>query len=246
MKYFIAAVCSGIFLAVATAGAEPAALVVAVRGKATVERGIKKLDAQPRLGIELHDTVSTSDGGRVKLLFVDDSVLTLAEKTRMSVDTFIHSRDDRGKSLFSLLGGKMRAVSGRTRFEVKTPTVVATARGTIIFIETGTLNGRIFTRVNCLEGIVNVRALSDVEEKKSATLSPGESLLVFDGQPLPLPAKLTAEEIENLKRDTSTSGAEIRLPGVPPRESIFKDTGITPIPVVPSFDLQQPVQPRNP
>jgi ferric-dicitrate binding protein FerR (iron transport regulator) len=197
------------------------------------------------LGIELQDLVSTAEGGRVKILFIDDSVLTLAEKSRMSVDTFIHSRSDRGKSLFNLLDGKMRAVVGKTKFEVKTPTVVAAARGTVILFEVGTINGRAFTRVTCLEGIVDIRKLTDEEGAATVMLTAGESILVMAGQPLPTPSQLSPAEIEKLKRDTSTSGAEIKLPDVLPREAITGAVSVQPIPVVPTFDRQQPSHPKQ-
>lgn len=245
MKSIIAAICGGVLFAVAgPLFAEPIASVVAVRGKATVERGGKKLDAQPKLGIELQDSVATAEGGRVKLLFIDDSVLTLAEKSHMSVDTFVHSRSDRGKSLFNLLDGKMRAVVGKTRFEVKTPTVVAAARGTVILFDVGSLNGQPFTRITCLEGIVDVRLLTDAAGTEAVMLSPGQSIVVMSGQPMPPPTMLTPGEIERMKRDTSTTGAEIKLPDVMPREAIIGTVGVTPIPVVPAFDRQQPAKPQ--
>ena len=268
-------------IAVTAAYAEPVASVVAVRGKAAVERGTQKLEALPKLGIELQDTVATPEGGRVKLLFIDDSVLTLAEKSRMSIETFIHSRTDRGKSLFNLLDGKMRAVVGKAKFEVKTPTVVAAARGTVILFEVGALNGRAFTRVTCLEGIVDVRRLEDGAGAATVMLSPGETILVMGGEtkpnhlspekaekttqplpspteteqatqqngspaeirkqlPMPMPTRLSPAEIEELKRDTSTSGAEIKLPERVLREAISGKVGVSPIPVVPTFDRQQP------
>jgi len=241
MKTILTALCGvALILMSGNAIAEPIASVVAVRGKATVERENKKIDAQPKLGIEQQDTVATAEGGRVKLLFIDDSVLTLAEKSRMKVDTFIHSRSDRGKSLFNLLDGKMRAVVGKTRFEVKTPTVVAAARGTVILFDVGMLNGQPFTRITCLEGIVDVRSLTAAPGTPPVMLSPGQSIIVMSGQPLPVPTQLTPAEIEKLKQDTSTSGAEINLPDVAPREAIIGTVGVTPIPVAPPFDRQQP------
>lgn len=249
MKSFIAAFCSGIVILLAgSVYAEPVGSVVAVRGSAAVERGGKKIDAQPKQGIELLDSVSTAAGGRIKLLFIDDSVLTLAEKSSMSIDTFIHSRADRGKSLFNLLDGKMRAVVGKTKFEVKTPTVVAAARGTVILFDVGMLNGQPFTRVTCLEGVVDVRSLSDAPDAPPVQLSPGQSSVVMSGQPLPAPTMLSPGEIEQLKRDTSTSGGEISLPVTAPRESIIGIVGVTtpikPIPVAPPFDRQQPTKPQ--
>jgi hypothetical protein len=242
MKTVIAALFC-VLISAGTACAEPVGNVVAVRGSATVERGGKKLDAQPRLGIDLQDTVVTGAGGRVKLLFIDDSVLTLAEKTHMNIDTFLHSRTDRGKSLFNLLDGKMRAVVGKTGFEVKTPTVVAAARGTVILFEVGKREGRHFTRVTSLEGLVDVRSL--IEGTEPVLLSPGQSILVMAGEPLPAPTQLTPAEREELMRETSTSGSEITHPKVRPRETMLRNFGrITPIPVVSDFDQMQPPQPK--
>lgn len=244
MKYFIAALCSGLVFSVAAASAEPVASVVAVRGKAAIERGANKLAAQPKLGVEIQDTVATAEGGRVKILFIDDSVLTLAEKSRMSIDTFIHSRSDRGKSLFNLLDGKMRAVVGKTKFEVKTPTVVAAARGTIILFEVGKQEGRPFSRVTCIEGIVDLRKPNDAEGTAPTMLSAGESIVVVEGQPMPTPTRLSPAEIEDLKRATGSAGVEIKLPHTVLREGISTHSRVTRIPVMPSFDRHQPSHPK--
>jgi hypothetical protein len=246
MRTCYAALCGGavLFSLVGVAWGEPVASVVAVRGKATVERAGKNLDARPKLAIELQDTVATGEGGRAKVLFIDDSVLTLAEKSRMSIDTFVHSRADRGKSLFNLLDGKMRAVVGKTKFEVKTPTVVAAARGTVILFDTGLHNGQPYTSVTCLEGIVDVRPLTSAPGVPPVLLSPGQSIMVVSGQPLPSPTVLPPAEIEKQKRDTSTSGAEIKLPDAAPREAIISNVSVTPIPVAPPFSQQQP--PKQP
>jgi hypothetical protein len=207
MKSLVAVICCGVvFSIVGAASAEPVASVVAVRGKATVERGGRKLAAQPKLGIELLDTVATAEGGRAKLLFIDDSVLTLAEKSTMSIDTFVHSRSDRGKSLFNLLDGKMRAVVGKTRFEVKTPTVVAAARGTVILFDVGTINGKAFTRVTCLEGIVDVRSVAAAPGTKPVMLSPGQSIVVTAKQAPPASEQKSKSE----KSSKSESKSELK------------------------------------
>ena len=217
MKLLISTLCSGFIFTVAVAAfAAPIASVVSLRGKATVERGGKAIDLQAKLGIELQDTVATTEGARTKLLFIDDSVLTLAEKSRMSIDSFVSSRADRGSSLFNLLDGKMRAVVGKTRFEVKTPTVVAAARGTVILFDVTIKDGASLTRVTCLEGVVDVRSVTAAPGTKPIKLSPGQSLLVTPK--IPVTAKKTAasdkksaaaEEQPEMKVDT-LSPAELK------------------------------------
>jgi hypothetical protein len=245
MKSLIAAVCGGVIFIMAGIGyAEPIASVVAVRGKATIERAGTTLAAQTRQAIELQDTLATAEGGRAKLLFIDDSVLTLAEKSRMSIDTFVHSRSDRGKSLFNLLDGKMRAVVGRTKFEVKTPTVIAAARGTVILFEVGTRDGRSFTRVTCLEGTVEIRLLIDAPGTAPVLITPGQSIFVMSGQLLPSPLLLSPAELKVLERDTGSVGVEIKLPDSPPPL-----TQLPPPPMIPQIpQIRQqptPVQPSK-
>src|SRR5690242_3987390 len=81
--------------------------VVAVRGKATIERGSAKLEARVKSGIQGSDIVNTAAESRAKLLFLDDSVLTLSDNSRLVVTEFIHSKGERGTSVFNLLDGKM-------------------------------------------------------------------------------------------------------------------------------------------
>ena len=111
--------------------------VVAIRGKATIERGNSTLTPGVNSGIQPSDIIKTAGDCRIKLRFIDDSVLTVGENSRMVVKEFIYSKDKGGKSIFNLLDGKMHSVVGKTKFEVHTPTAVAAARGTVIYFEVG-------------------------------------------------------------------------------------------------------------
>src|SRR5919109_148109 len=103
MLRLIRAIVLFISILAAAAAAEAAAkedvgTVVALRGKAQIERGESRLEAKLKSGILLRDAVATGEASRAKLLFIDDSVLTLAEKSRMAIKEFVHSREDRGKA----------------------------------------------------------------------------------------------------------------------------------------------------
>jgi hypothetical protein len=111
--------------------------VVALRGKATIERGGASLDAGVNAAILESDVIRTASNCRVKMRFVDDTVLTLGENSRLAVKEFIYSKGTRGKSIFNLIDGKLHSVVGHTKFEVQTPTAVAAARGTVIYFEVG-------------------------------------------------------------------------------------------------------------
>jgi hypothetical protein len=109
--------------------------VIAVRGKATIEREGVQVAAAVNSGIQQSDTIKTASGCRVKLLFNDDSVLTLGENSRLAIKEYFYSRDKGGKSTFNLLDGKMHTVVGKTGFEVQTPTAIAATRGTVVYFE---------------------------------------------------------------------------------------------------------------
>jgi hypothetical protein len=198
-------VVSGISLA-----KEDVGTVVAIRNKAIIERDKKEIEARVKDGILLKDTVSTREASRAKMLFIDDSVLTMGEKSRVVIKEFLY-KDGKGKSIFNLLDGKMRSVVGKTEFEVLTPTAVAAARGTVILFEVGVRDGKRFTTIVCLEGEVSVRS-ADPSIVGIVTLKPGMMVTVFEKEPLPIPTMAPAEEVERLKRDTEIGTYEISIP----------------------------------
>ena len=135
---------------------EKISTVVAVKGKAVIERDKKEKDAKVKDGILMVDTVSTRDASRAKMLFIDDSILTLGENSKVVIKEYVYSKEQGGKSIFNLLDGKMKAVVGKSNFEVHTPTAIAAARGTVIFFHVGVLNGVPFTNILCTDGHVMV------------------------------------------------------------------------------------------
>lgn len=160
--------------------------VVALRGDAVIERDAKVVGAKLKDGIQLRDSVATRDKSRMKMLFIDDSVLTLGEKTKVVIKEFVYSKDGAGKSLFNLLDGKMRSVVGKSSFEIHTPTMVAAARGTVFDCEAGQMNGKSFSTCTSYEGQVEIRSI-DPTIAGRVTLRPGMSITVISGQPLPAP-----------------------------------------------------------
>lgn len=187
------------------------ATVVAIRNKAVIERDKKERDAKVKDSILLIDTVSTLEASKAKMLFIDDSVLTLGEKSKVVIKEFVYSKEKGGRSIFNLIDGKMRSIVGKTEFEVHTPTTVAAARGTVILFETGILNGRKFTTIICLEGEVNVRSI-DPKIKGILTLKQGMMITAFEGKSLPSPIPAPLAVVERLKEETDTGPHEISIP----------------------------------
>ncbi|NWF75742.1 MAG: FecR domain-containing protein [Nitrospirae bacterium] len=217
---------------------------VAIRGKAIVERDKKSFEAKLRDGVLLHDTVSTLEASRVKMLFIDDSVLTLGEKSRVIIKEFVYGKEKGNKSVVNLIEGKMRSIVGKTSFEIHTPTAVAAARGTAILSEAGIKDGKKFTIFICLEGEFIVKS-SSPEITGSFLLTPHMMIIVFEGEPLTQPFLAPAGEIERLLKETEIY-TELSIPGpaeiiVLPRAITPEGTeGITSTDIPPPFD-QQPV-----
>lgn len=224
MKRIIMLVCTiSIAVAAVASADQQVGQVVALKGKATITRGGKAAEARLKSGIELSDTVSTLAGSRAKLLFIDESVLTLGDNTSMVVSDFVHSKSDRGKSMFNLLDGKMRAVVGKTKFEVKTPSAVAAARGTVIYFEVGMESGKHYTKFICLEGVVEVRGLV-AGDTAVVQLKPGMMLVIMEGAKVNLPVPASPADIERSKRETTVKGSEISLP--PPKLPTVVSSGV--------------------
>lgn len=185
--FFVAVSLSAIISSTAkVSAAENIGSVVALKGSATIERDARPIEAKVKDGIQLKDTVETKVSSRTKMLFIDDSVLTLGQKTRVVINEFVYSKDKGGRSIFNLIDGKMRSVVGNANFEVHTSTVVAAARGTVFECETGTTSGKPFTTCTSYEGLVDIRSI-DPTITGRVTLRPGMTVTVISAQPLPAP-----------------------------------------------------------
>ena len=91
-------------------------------------------------GMTLHegDRVVTGPGARLEIVGADGTSLTIGERTTVVLTHFLLPTEARrGRGLLELLEGIMRIELPRSwdRFEVKTPTAVASARSTPWLIE---------------------------------------------------------------------------------------------------------------
>ena len=184
--------------------------VLALKGKAVVERDKKKLTARKNQNLLLKDAVSTMKASRTKMRFIDDSILTLGENSTVAIKEYFYSKEKGGKSIFNLLDGKMRSVVGKTKFEIHTPTAVAAARGTVILSEVGRLAGRLFAIFICIEGEVIVTS-ADPGILGSKLLKAGMMITVFEKEPLPEPTKAPPAEIDKLKKETEMDHYEFSM-----------------------------------
>jgi FecR protein len=191
---------------------EDAGTVVAVKNRAVIKSDSRAADAKVNEGILLKDTITTLEASKIKLLFIDESVLTLGENSTVVIKDFVHSKDKRGQSIFNLVDGKMRAVVGKTNFEVHTPTAVAAARGTLLLFKVHIVDGRIAVTIICVESSALITGI-DPANPGSTELQAGQKITIIMGLPFPSVEQATQEEIESLMRDTDMSMQEIRMLG---------------------------------
>jgi len=205
--------------------------MVTIKGKAVIERNKKTFHAKVRDALFLNDTVSTLEASRAKMLFVDDSILTLGENSKAVLKEFVYSKEKGGSSIFKLIDGKMRCIVGKTEFEVHTPTSVAAARGTIILIETGMKNGKKFATLISLEGDIYVRS-THPDIVGSVILKSGMMITIFDAEPLSMPVIAPESEKDRLLRETHI-GYELSIPVPPEIKDVPELTGIEGIRIPP-------------
>jgi hypothetical protein len=194
-RHMIGSVCAAFMVlitsamtAVPAAAVEKAGDVVAVRGKAAIERKAGRVDARVAAALMESDNIVTRDKSRIKMLFRDDSILTLGANSKLIIKKYLSSPDPkRAESIYELADGRLRSVVGSSGFRVTTPTAFAAARGTIFTVaynmETGT------TEISVLEGSVEVRNIN-ADVAGSRIVRAGQSTTVSGGNP-PTPTKPT-------------------------------------------------------
>ena len=232
---------AGIMLCAGAAMAkDDIATMVAVRGRTLIDRNRLVLEAKVKDPVLLVDTVSTGDASRAKLLFVDDSVLTMGEKSKVVIKEFVYSKEKGGKSIFNLIDGKMKSVVGKAGFEVHTPTAVAAARGTVIFFEVGSRDGKLCTTILCTEGEVAASS-PDPNVKGTLTLTSDSIVTICEGMPFPASTlRAQSAEKEKMIHDTSIGGYEIAVPRPAQVEAGLRSFDLA-LPVTPPIPNQQPV-----
>lgn len=90
----------------------------------------------PRLPIEQNDTVRTG-AGRVKIVFVDNSTVSVTEQSKLVIDTFVYDGNPKTSRMgLKFASGTVRFATGqlgkinKSNISLKTPTATIAVRGT--------------------------------------------------------------------------------------------------------------------
>jgi hypothetical protein len=190
--------------------------VVKVRGEAHITRGAADLPAAEGAAIETHDTLRTGEDARLRIAFIDGSIVTLSENTTVSVDRFSESAEKRNVILTALNGvvSAMASKSAQSQFDyqIRSPNAYSTVRGTrwIVDVRSGA------TSFHVLEGLVEVGNATG-----NRTLVPaGRSVTFADGGSMGPVESTPPEDLQRLLNATELASAAPQAPAPVPSENL--------------------------
>jgi hypothetical protein len=211
------------------------AQAVKTRGDIRITREGGDMSCAMGTAVQLGDIIKTGAGARLRLRFVDGSILTLGEKTSLSVDLFAVDAANKSRTVvMTVLEGIVDAAaakSGENKFDyqIKTANGYSAVRGTkwIVAFQSAVMS------VYVLNGLVEVGANSD---KPPVLVHAGQWGSVDAGGALS-PVQPTTPEILKPVLDAT---ADTAMNAVPPSTT----------PSLPGFTLPQiapmPAQPNKP
>jgi hypothetical protein len=114
--------------------------------------------------VQEKDWIVTGPRASAKLVFDDDSTISLEQNSRFEVRDF-QVKGNARKGMFALALGRLiadvqRFIGGESYFEVHTPTAIAGVRGTGFVVSVAMIGGQMTTTVTCTAGILSVSAMS--------------------------------------------------------------------------------------
>ncbi len=185
------------------AAAEEAGFIAAVEGTVEVQPAGSTTFALAAVDRELSvgDTLRTGPDSAVKVLLVDDTILTLGEETTFTIES-LHTGPaaTRETSVLKLLEGRVRTIvgeafGGTTRVEVHTPTATVGVKGTD-FITDHVREPREYSTICLVEGGIYVRH-RDRRFRDVASPGPGQCIgLAPDVAPEYVPPVILKQELE--------------------------------------------------
>lgn len=136
-------------------------------GVAVIKRGKETIAISKGTLVETNDKVETKNG-RVKIVFKDDTAVTVTESSALVIDDFVYdAKSGAGKLGLKATAGAVRYVSGAIakdpkNVKINTPTAAITVRGTDFVMAVGETGGSmIMLMPTCeIEQGVNLRGLT--------------------------------------------------------------------------------------
>jgi hypothetical protein len=187
------------FMAAPAARAADIGMAIAVTPGAFVLRDGKTESLTPRAPVQAADSIRTDASGRVKILFNDDSTLSLGPDTSMDMREYADSGD--APAFAAHVGqGVVRAITGKIvdqnpkGFTITTPEATVGIRGTIISLRVGRGATTVFVENTLRQVFVN-----------SVNVPSGSKIAIIPGGEA-RPAPILPQDRRDLGRDLALRG----------------------------------------
>lgn len=182
--------------------AQPVGYVVSVKGKAEIMRDHNSI--QPDIGAEVfwNDTVITGHDGKVRILFIDNSMVNIGTDSDIAISKYTLTPTERNV-LLSMVKGKIRFLVSKlsavlNTYTITTTTAIIGVRGTDFVVDASQKDT---TEVYIMKGKVE---LSNILQKpaQAVQLMKGMMSKVAGVKPPTLPVKYTGQKIRELINET--------------------------------------------
>ena len=205
IKFRIAiAVALWLFAAPGFAADKTVGWVTGVVGKVSVQRAQTDTAlAMLGMGIEEGDRIRTKTGTRIKVLFGEDTILTISDESDLTVETFRYTTARKGREiLFDLHKGRVKVSTPKLpdiagNLKVATQNAVISVSGTSFILEYDSQHK--LSSVYVLEGLVGISA-KDENYAGVFHVSGGETTYVKKGKYPELPVNTSQQQISFYKQ----------------------------------------------
>lgn len=178
--------------------------IASIEGAAEIGRDGNWTAAAIGTAVHANDLLRTGTPGHMRVVFDDDSVLTLGDASELKVSDHVFAPEEgKARSLVDLLSGTVNAVvseyyqSPNSEYEVKTKTATAGVRGTEFVVSYEP--GEELTEVFVVDGRVEVTSLID-DVQNTVFLNANEVTYVRQGE-LPSPPNRYEEGVLRQRLD---------------------------------------------
>jgi len=183
-----AVLCACVVLGPVMATAQEVGHVVATEGRAEIVRGQAVTALRAGATVQKGDELRTGRPGRVRILFADQTVLTISEDSTVTINEQIFDPErQQARGAVGLVRGKLSSLvsayynwSGSS-YEVKTPTAVAGVRGTEFTVTYDEVAET--TEVLGFHGAVRVRSIAAPDSPGVLVTASEVSRVVRGGEP---------------------------------------------------------------
>lgn len=148
-----------------SAWAAPVGEIAMLKGNASIVRGDQNISAKVQMPIMEQDLINTHENGKLQLIFIDNTVITLGENTSFSIADYLYDeRNSRaefavGSGTFKVITGSIGKLAPKS-FLLKTKTSLIGIRGTIFTGDVGVNNAEgSGDLLACLKGSISVQSL---------------------------------------------------------------------------------------